>query len=101
MNLLKGAMLFGLAVVLTAGVFFVLQSWPDKDTTRNALSSNTFTPEDPGSGPPSIVPDDKDTTKIQYRNILFRRDDKRDKAFGPAEASSVLSNSGLDFHIGD
>jgi hypothetical protein len=100
MNLLKGSMLFGLAVVLAAGLFFILQSKADKDTTGNVLTPNTCTPVDQGSGPPSIVPDDKDTTKIQYRKILFSRD-KRDKALGWAEASSVLSNSGLDFHGGD
>jgi hypothetical protein len=44
----------------------------------------------PGSGPLSIVPDDKDTKKIEYRNILFTRD-KRDKAFGSAEASGAAS----------
>jgi hypothetical protein len=90
MNLLKGSMLFGLAAVLAAGLFFVLQSNADKDTTRNALPPNTCTPEDLGSGPPSIVPDDKDTMRIQYRNILFSRD-KRAKAFGSAETSSVAS----------
>ncbi|MGA2936719.1 MAG: hypothetical protein ABSF52_06420 [Syntrophobacteraceae bacterium] len=100
MNLLKGSLLFGLAVVLAAGLLFILQSNADKDTTRNALPPNTCTPDDQRSGPPSIVPDNKDTTKIQYRKILFRRD-KRGKAFGWAETSSVLSNSALDFHSGD
>ncbi|HIJ68887.1 MAG TPA: hypothetical protein HPP81_03770 [Deltaproteobacteria bacterium] len=85
MNLLKYSRLFGLAVVLAAGLFFVLQSNPDKDTTKNALPQNSVTPGYPGSGRLSIVPDDKDTMKIEYRNILFNRD-KRDKAFGSTEA---------------
>ncbi len=90
MNLLKGSMLFGLAVVTVAGLFFVLQPNPNKDITRNALPPNTFTPEDQGPRPPSIVPDDKDTTQIQYRNILFSRDEE-DKAFGSAKGSSATS----------
>ncbi|GEM_PF-843173 len=90
MNLLKGSMLFGMAVVMAAGLVFVLQPNPNKDTTRNALPPSTFTPEDRGPRPPSIVPDDKDTTQIQYRNILFSRDEE-DKAFGSAEGSSAAS----------
>ena len=88
MNLLKNSRPFGLAVVLAAGLFFVLQSNPDKETTKNALPSNTVTPGYQGSAPLSIVPDDKDTTKIEYRNILFNRD-KRDKTLGSVEASSA------------
>jgi hypothetical protein len=90
MNLLKDSSPFGLAVVLAAGLFFVLQSNLDRDTTRNALPPKTVTPGYQGSGPLSIVPDDRDTTKIEYRNILFSRD-KRDKAFGSAEAPSAAS----------
>ena len=90
MNLLKDSRLFGLVVVLAAGLFFVLQSNMDKDATKNAIPSNTVKPGYPGSAPLSIVPDDKDTTKIEYRNILFNRD-KRDKAFGSAETSSAAS----------
>ncbi len=90
MNLLKNSRLFGLAVVLAAGLFFVLQPGIDKDTTKSALPSITVTPGHPGSEPLSIVPEDKDTTKIEYRNILFNRD-KQDKTFGSAEASSKAS----------
>ncbi len=90
MNLLKNSRLFGLAVVLAAGLFFVLQPDLDKDTTKNALPSNTVTPGHPGSQPLSIVPDDKDTTTIEYRNILFNPY-KKDKTFGSAEASSAAS----------
>lgn len=90
MNLLKYSRLFGLALVLMAGLFFVLQSNPDKDATKNPLPPKTVAPGYHGSGPLSIVPDDKDTTKIEYRNILLGPD-KRDKAFGSAEASSVAS----------
>ncbi|MGO8944096.1 MAG: hypothetical protein ACLQJ7_10525 [Syntrophobacteraceae bacterium] len=90
MNLLKNSRLFGLAVVLAAGLFFVLQPDLDKDTTRNALPSNTVTPGHPGSEPLSIVPEEQDTTKIEYRNILFNPD-KKDKTFGSAEASSAAS----------
>jgi len=78
MNLLKNSRLFGLTLVLAAGLFFVLQS-------NNPLPPNIVTPEDKGAGPLSIVPDDKDTTKIEYRNILFSPD-TGDKAFRPAEA---------------
>ena len=88
MNLLKNSRLFGLTVVLAAGLIFVLQPNLDMDTTKNALPSNTVTPGYPGSGPLSIVPDDKDTIKIEYRNILFNRD-KRDKTLGSVEASSA------------
>ena len=90
MNLLKYSRLFGLAVVLATGLFFVLQSNLDKDTTKNALPQNSVTPGYQGSGPLSIVPDDRDTTKIEYRNILFTPD-KGDKAFGSAGASSAVS----------
>ena len=90
MNLLKNSRLFGLTVVLAAGLIFVLQPNLDMDTTKNASPSNTVTPGYPGSGPLSIVPDDKDTIKIEYRNILFNRD-KRDKTFGSAEAPSAGS----------
>ena len=88
MNLLKNSRLFGLTVVLAAGLFFVLQPL-DMDTTKNGLPPNCVTPG-PGPGALSIVPDDQDTTKIEYRNILFTRD-KGDKAFGSAEASSAAS----------
>jgi hypothetical protein len=90
MNLLKDSRLFGFVAVLAAGLFFVLQPDLDKDTTKNALPPKTIAPGYQGSGPLSIVPDDRDTTKIEYRNILFSRD-KIDKAFGSAEGSSVAS----------
>ncbi|MFZ0930237.1 MAG: hypothetical protein WAN11_16645 [Syntrophobacteraceae bacterium] len=83
MNLLKNSRLFGLTLVLAAGLFFVLQS-------NNPLPPNIVTPEDKGAGPLSIVPDDKDTTKIEYRNILFSPD-TGDKAFRPAEAPRAAS----------
>ncbi len=90
MNLLKNSRLFGLAVVVAAGLFFVLQPNPDKDTTKDARPLNTVTPGYTGSAPLSIVPDDKDTTKIENRNILFSRD-KRVKTFGPVEAPGAAS----------
>ncbi len=90
MNLLKDSWLFGLAVVpvLVAGLFFALQPNVDKDTTINPLPPSTFTPGDPGSGSPSIIPGDRDTTKIEYRNIVFSRD-SGERAFGWAEESGV------------
>ena len=90
MNLLKNSRLFGLTVVLAAGLFFVLQPNLDMDTAKNALPPNSVTPGYPGSGALSIVPDDKDATKIEYRNILFNRD-KGDKTFGSAGVPSAAS----------
>jgi hypothetical protein len=83
MNLLKNSRLFGLTLVLAAGLFLVLQ-------TNNPLPPTIVTPEDQGAGPLSIVPEDKDTTKIEYRNILFSPD-TGDKEFGPAEAPRATS----------
>ncbi len=94
MNLAKGFRLFALNVVLAAGLFFVLQPNLDKDTAKNPFSPNIIAPGDRGSGPLSIVPDDKDTMKIEYRNILFNGYN-RDKAFGSAEASGAASPGSL------
>ncbi len=89
MNLLKNSRLFGLALVLVAGLFFVLQS-------NNPLPPNIVAPEDQGAGPLSIVPDDKDTTKIEYRNILFSPE-PGDKVFEPVEARRATSPDSLMF----
>jgi len=75
MNLLKGSRLFALAVlpVLVAGMFFALQTDMDKDKQAIPYHPRVFTPEDQGSAPLSIVPSDREKTKVEYRNILFNR----------------------------
>jgi len=73
MNLTRYSRLFASALgsLLTAGYLLVLQPYTD-DMTQGA-QTHTNTPEDEGMGAPSIIPSDGGTTKIEYRNILFRR----------------------------
>jgi hypothetical protein len=75
MNLLKGSSLFVLAVVpvLAAGLFFALQTDMDKDSQAIPYHPGIVTPEDQGAAPLSIVPGDREKTKVEYRNILFNR----------------------------
>jgi len=75
MNFLKVYSLFVLAVlpVFAAGMFFVLQTDMDKDTQSIPYHPQIITPEDQGSAPLSIVPGDREKTKVEYRNILFNR----------------------------
>ena len=75
MNLLKGSRLFVLAVVpvLAAGMFFALQIDTDKDSQAIPYHPGIVTPEDQGSAPLPIIPDDRGKTKVEYRNILFNR----------------------------
>jgi len=72
MNLFKSSRIIGLAMVpmLAVGLFLVLQSDLDKDTTVNQPPSSSIIP-DRKPGPPSIIPGDRDSTKIEYRNISF------------------------------
>ncbi len=75
MNFLTVYSLFVLAVlpVFAAGMFFVLQTDMDKDTQSIPYHPRIITPEDQGSAPLSIVPGDREKTKVEYRNILFNR----------------------------
>ncbi len=88
----KDSRLFILAVipVLAAGLFFALQMDMDKNQAGVPVSPGIMTPEDQGSEPPSIVPGDRETTKIQYRNILLKGVSK-DKAFGSEKVSGAVS----------
>jgi hypothetical protein len=85
MKLSKHYRLVGLAVlpVLVFGLLMAVQS---NDDMTNPLPPNTLAPGDEGYGSPSIIPDG-DTTKIQYRNILFM--DSGEKISGRAVASPV------------
>ena len=71
MNLLKHTRLFGRCVVpvLVLGLFFVLQSSMDRENPQNPSPPNTVAPGGLGPGSPSIIPSNRDTTKIEYRNI--------------------------------
>ena len=73
MNSLKGSRFFALAVVpaLVAGLFLALQTDPDKGGQGSPFLPGILAPEGEGSGSLSIVPDDQEKTKIEYRNILF------------------------------
>jgi hypothetical protein len=93
MNVSKYFRLFGLVLftVMAAELIFVLQS--DVNVLQNDINKGSkenltvpqgaFTPGEQGTGSPSIIPSDKDTTKIEYRNILFRSD-AADGALGQA-----------------
>jgi len=83
--------LFDLAVVpvLVLGLFFVMQSNTYNDDAQSLLSPNTVAPADRGSESPSIVPTDRDMTKIEYRNIVFV--DNGERALGPADTSGAAS----------
>ena len=74
MNSLKGSRLFVLAVlpVFAAGMFLALQTDMDKDSHAIPFPG-IITPEDQGSAPLSIIPGDREKTKVEYRNILFNR----------------------------
>jgi hypothetical protein len=76
MNLLKVSRLFVLAAlpVLAAGMFLALQTDMDKDSQAIPYYPGIITPQDQGSAPLSIVPGDREKTKVEYRNILFNRD---------------------------
>jgi hypothetical protein len=73
--LLKGSRLFVLAMVpvLAVGMFFALQTDMDKDSQATPFHPGIVTPEDQGLAPLPIVPDDREKTKVEYRNILFNR----------------------------
>ena len=75
MNLLKGSRLFALAVlpVLAAGMFFALQTDMDKDSQAIPYHPRVIIPEGQESAPLSIVPGDREKTKVEYRNIRFNR----------------------------
>jgi hypothetical protein len=73
MNSPKKSRLFAMAVlpVLAVGLFFVLQTNPDNNTTGVQISPGIIMPDGQGlqgTEPFSIVPGDTET-KIEYRNI--------------------------------
>ncbi len=75
MNLQRISRLLIVAVVpAIAGLLFTLQTNLDKDTAKIPLPPGIITPGEQDSGQLSIVPGEKDTTKIEYRNIVFSRD---------------------------
>ena len=45
----------------------------DKDSQAIPYHPGIVIPEDQGSAPLSIVPDDREKTKVEYRNIRFNR----------------------------
>jgi hypothetical protein len=63
--------------VLAAGLVFALQSDSDKNTTGTWSSPGTVIPGDQGWGSPLIVPGERDSTKIECRNIFFGRGDDK------------------------
>jgi len=69
MKLLEHSRRFGLSVALVFGLLFTLQSSMDKENPQNPPPPNTVAPGDLDSGSPSIIPSNRDTTKIEYRNI--------------------------------
>ena len=89
MKLVRFSRLFGLAVVpvLFFGLFFAVQSDTYKDEMQNPVAPNTVAPGDRGPGWHSIIPGDGDTTKIEYRNIMFM--DGGERSFGPATSGAA------------
>jgi hypothetical protein len=92
MNSKKHSRLFGLALlpVLAAGLFLTLQTdlgSLGKDSKENPTFPGAITPGDQDIGSPSIIPSDRDTKNIEYRNIVFSRDN--DKASGSAATPGV------------
>ena len=88
MNLLKHPRLFSLVLfsMLAVGLFFILQTDMDNASKENTiLPPGVTAPEGQGAGLPSIIPSDRQRTKIEYRNISFRRDSS-DKALGSVAA---------------
>ncbi|HYA41363.1 MAG TPA: hypothetical protein VEF34_08675 [Syntrophobacteraceae bacterium] len=93
MNLLKhpGLLRLVLFSMLAAGLFFILQAEIDNGSKgKSILSPGAIAPEEEEGGLPSIVPSDGKPTKIEYRNIIFRRDGSH-KTFGPAAAPGAES----------
>jgi len=75
MNLLKNPRLFSLILspVVAIGLFFALQTNPQNSLQESPIfPPGTITPDDQGAGAPSIIPSDRDPSKIEYRNIIFR-----------------------------
>jgi len=74
MNSLKRCKLFGLAAVpiLAVGFFLALQS-SDMDNGKVEIlpPQENIVPGNQGPGSPSIVPSDRDSNNIEYRNISF------------------------------
>jgi hypothetical protein len=80
MNIPKLSMLFVFVVILAiAGLAIAAERKSDEDSARIPQSPGIIMPGDQGSGTLSIVPEDKDSPKIQYRNILFDSTDKDDQ----------------------
>jgi hypothetical protein len=80
MNLLKLHKLFRLPLlpVLAVGLFFALQTDIDKGSKESPISPpSVIVPGGQGyPQSPSIVPD-RDKTQIEYRNIIFKQDNRR------------------------
>ncbi len=90
MNFSKYSRLFSLALlsVLGIGLFFTLQTDPSNDSKENSIPPSAIFPGDRDIGTPSIIPSDRDTKKIEYRNISFTLD-KDGGAFESAAAAAA------------
>ncbi len=98
MNIRKLSILFVFAVIpVIAGFVFAAERKSDEDTAKIPQSPGIIIPGDQGSGTLSIVPQERDTTKIQYRNILYGGEtDKADKQDRDKDSSNIYELPGPD-----
>lgn len=77
MSLPKTNRFFVLALVpvLFVGLFFALRTNVDRDSAGIPILPGITIPNDEESKPPAVIPEDRDTTKIEYRNVLFNAAD--------------------------